>query len=737
MEELSGSAEHQYLLSSKDPAPPCSESIAAGRILVKWFLEMAMGLIFAAWVTFIFLFPAPLVTELYYEWRALTSDTIFGGNGSAFLIFSGPVLAITILAIARRIVMCSREEQFAKYPRFRLSTFPVVVDGPFGVVSAAELIGICLVVAYVVWAISAYTLEDLSEYSKSPLPPILKSATMLEFLASRIGIVGEFCLAFLFLPVARGSALLRLVDIPFERAARYHVWLGHLTMLLFTLHGLLYVIAWAMQGTLLEEITSWQASDTSNFAGVIGLSVGLLMWVTSLPPVRKMQFEVFFYTHQLYIVFVIFFAMHVGDYFFTFACGAIFLFLLDRFLRFCQSRRTVNVISATRLPCGIIKLVLSKPASLRYNALSSIFLQIRELSWLQWHPFSVASSPLDGKNHLSVLIKVSGEWTAKLDRNMLDNKETCDQNETTFLPPKITASVEGPYGHEFPYHLSYENLVLVAGGIGISPFFAILSDILHRVGEGKPCLTSNVLLVWAIKKSNELPLLSTLDMESICAFSPDKLNLDIVIYITQESAPSLEEGIIIESAESSHVFPVSNGCGISVLAGTGNNIWLGLYVMSSIAGFIVLMTLLEIFNLLSYTETKSRYRGLLFVVCMLASVIIFGGPAVFLWSCWEKRTSAVEKSEHCEQNVQTAPLMPSNLPQRESISSRRVLYCSRPNFQEIFGSVSDQWGHVDIGVIVCGPATLETSVAGECRSRNLKRGSDSPIFHFHSHSFVL
>lgn len=219
-------------------------------------------------------------------------------------------------------------------------------------------------------------------------------------------------------------------------------------------------------------------------------------------------------------------------------------------------------------------------ADLQYNALSFIFLQVRELSWLQWHPFSVSSSPFDGKNHLSILIKVLGGWTAKLNRNIMNISGTCGQNEVAFQCPNIKAWVEGPYGHRLPYHLMYareisavvckcfesyqmteqyfvdlsvfpanhsclffycryEKLVLVAGGIGISPFLAILSDILHRVREGKPCLPSNVLLVWAIKKSDELPLLSTLDMESISPYSPSKLDLEIDIYITRESEPPL------------------------------------------------------------------------------------------------------------------------------------------------------------------------------------------------------
>lgn len=83
---------------------------------------------------------------------------------------------------------------------------------------------------------------------------------------------------------------------------------------------------------------------------------------------------------------------------------------------------------------------------LRYNALSFIFVQVRELSWLQWHLFTVSSSPLDGKHHLAVLIKVLGKWTEKLRQKITDTDAQKDLSV-------ITTSVEGPYGHEVPYHL--------------------------------------------------------------------------------------------------------------------------------------------------------------------------------------------------------------------------------------------------------------------------------------------
>jgi hypothetical protein len=116
------------------------------------------------------------------------------------------------------------------------------------------------------------------------------------------------------------------------------------------------------------QILEWKDIGIANLPGVISLIAGLLMWITSLPPVRKLNFELFFYTHQLYIIFIVFFALHVGDNLFAIAAGGLFIFILDRFLRFCQSRRVVDIISAKCLPCGTVELVLAKPESKNYSS---------------------------------------------------------------------------------------------------------------------------------------------------------------------------------------------------------------------------------------------------------------------------------------------------------------------------------------------------------------------------------
>ncbi|PHT92302.1 hypothetical protein T459_00184 [Capsicum annuum] len=49
----------------------------------------------------------------------------------------------------------------AKRPKFRLSTFSVLMDGPFGVVTATEMIGVIHFSVYIVWAVIMYTIQNV------------------------------------------------------------------------------------------------------------------------------------------------------------------------------------------------------------------------------------------------------------------------------------------------------------------------------------------------------------------------------------------------------------------------------------------------------------------------------------------------------------------------------------------------------------------------------------------------
>lgn len=63
---------------------------------------------------------------------------------------------------------CSKKA--GKGPTFRLWTFPVLVDGPFGVVTAAEMIGVIIFSVYIVWAVVMYSIQNVDILSLYHLP---------------------------------------------------------------------------------------------------------------------------------------------------------------------------------------------------------------------------------------------------------------------------------------------------------------------------------------------------------------------------------------------------------------------------------------------------------------------------------------------------------------------------------------------------------------------------------------
>ena len=66
----------------------------------------------------------------------------------------------------------------------------------------------------------------------------------------------------LWIPVSRGSVLLRIVGIPFERAVRYHIWLANLMVLLLTLHSIGYIVYYSYTGQP-EQVMSYYVSTNA------------------------------------------------------------------------------------------------------------------------------------------------------------------------------------------------------------------------------------------------------------------------------------------------------------------------------------------------------------------------------------------------------------------------------------------------------------------------------------------
>lgn len=127
---------------------------------------------------------------------------------------------------------------------------------------------------------------------------------------------------------------------------------------------------------------------------------------------------------------------------------------------------------------------------------------------------------------------------------------------------------------------------------------------------------------------------------------------------------------------------------MSVLVGTGNNIWSGIYVISSTVGFVILLGLLDIYYINPFGISTWWYKGLLFVVCMAAGVFIFGGLVVGLWHIWDRRISASEKREDDRKRIDIVQHN-EHVAQKDSClenlaSSNTLHYGYRPDFNGMY-----------------------------------------------------
>ena len=268
------------------------------------------------------------------------------------------------------------------------------------------------------------------------------------------------------------------------------------------------------------------------WTGVI-ITLSLVAIVTSAQePIRRSFFELFWITHHLFIVFFAFLIVHgfgrqirgqdnlmehdplncsasfetwgetggcpmptfVGSSPGTWkwVIAPVALYLFERLLRVFHSLNPSLVTKVVFHQSKVIELQLKKPKwSARGNANEVgeyVFLNCREIAILEWHPFTLTSAPEE--DHLSVHIRLIGDWTGKLGKILEPLRNLGDISQA----PKI--AIDGPYGAASQDVFDYEVAVCVGAGIGITPFASLLKSIYYRKRDGFPTRLRKVYFIW-------------------------------------------------------------------------------------------------------------------------------------------------------------------------------------------------------------------------------------------------
>lgn len=229
----------------------------------------------------------------------------------------------------------------------------------------------------------------------------------------------------------------------------------------------------------------------------------IIIYIFSLKSLRIKTYELFLIMHYLLcggicICLLVhgslcFFIKNNGQClkssFWKFILIPVILQILERIYREYIGSRYTTVIKVKKHSYDCIDIELYKPF-FKFNPGQWVLLNCPDISYFQWHPFTIISNCGD-IGHIQLLLKERGKWTKSLSELLLRN---------VFYKNNINLRISSPYGYNCNIILQYNTVVLIAGGIGITSFISLLKSLKYNLnnakGKGNP---KKICLHWICK----------------------------------------------------------------------------------------------------------------------------------------------------------------------------------------------------------------------------------------------
>ncbi|OSX73467.1 hypothetical protein BU14_0346s0019 [Porphyra umbilicalis] len=279
------------------------------------------------------------------------------------------------------------------------------------------------------------------------------------------------------------------VLLPFDKAMpAFHMVVGYAIAVSATIHAIFHLIAGLTPGEKrigwMPGFGGWTHAAVTGFALYTVLAT---MVVTSLPAVRHKYFERFYRVHLLgaaifFCLFVFHGLLEGHLYSYKWVIAPVALYVMDRGLRWAQTHK------------GVVSLRPDDPAAMRMVspsiarlALPRVFtwspgqyaeLRVPSLSRTEWHPFTIASAPHE--EHMVFFVKGGGNWTSGLCDAVREAAAAAASGASVgaaaAAATHIEVHVRGPFGAPAQHTGQYSRVLLIAGGVGVTPFLAVAKD---------------------------------------------------------------------------------------------------------------------------------------------------------------------------------------------------------------------------------------------------------------------
>lgn len=319
------------------------------------------------------------------------------------------------------------------------------------------------------------------------------------------GLLAGFGALFQILVISRAKWLEN--EFGFDRLARLHHVVGFCIVSALLAHPVLVLLGHAGQA----GISAWaQYGDFfRNWEGVGAAAVAMGLMIVALAfsaavLLTRLRYEVWYVTHLLFYVAVVLAAEHIFEVGTDFTTGSawlrwywvglmVFVFLNLAWYRLgwpvvLYLRHRFAVVEVRRETADATSVVIDGRRMSLFKAKAGQFVIVRFLApGFRWeaHPFSLSNTPDGGR--LRLTIKAVGDFTRRIPA----------------IVPGTAVFIDGPHGQLTPDCCTKGKVLLMAGGIGITPLRSLAGALL---AEGR-----EVVLLYANRRPDGVALREELD----------------------------------------------------------------------------------------------------------------------------------------------------------------------------------------------------------------------------------
>lgn len=303
--------------------------------------------------------------------------------------------------------------------------------------------------------------------------------------ARATGQLAVIFMSLLFFPASRNSVVHKMFGTSWEASLWAHRVLGYCMLAATFAHMVAWWRFFDISGFFpasIFEVPMSVPTSIDNFTVPLAiLSAWLLflcMGILALEPIRRKFFEVFYYSHIIAAYFAIPVVLWHAAAGWEYLLPGIAVWFVDRITRMVRSGSPVQLVDVT-VYRDVTELRFRQP-TMEAQAGQYVFINIPEVALYEWHPFTLSTGAHSNEFTLHIKSMGPGTWTQRLHQLAVSGHGD------------VNLAVDGPYGAPFVAE-DYERVILVAGGIGITPCASIYSFVKHHP-------TCSAALLWSLRE---------------------------------------------------------------------------------------------------------------------------------------------------------------------------------------------------------------------------------------------